>query len=77
MPIKSYLAYPAPGGREALQHALQQLPECRVIPAANRDVFIVITDTPHEEAEKEFLQKLYSLPALLSLTLISGFADPA
>ena len=50
MPIKSYLAYSVTGRRDALARALAALGGCEVIPASNRDVLVLVTDTPDDDA---------------------------
>jgi hypothetical protein len=47
-----------------------------VIPASNRDVLVLVTDTPHEEAEQALQASLRELPDLQALTLVSGLDDP-
>jgi hypothetical protein len=50
VPIKSYLAYSVTGRRDALARALAALGGCEVIPASNRDVLVLVTDTPDDDA---------------------------
>jgi hypothetical protein len=67
MPICSYLVHPMRGKKDALALALGALPGCEVIPAANYDVLVLVTDTPHEDAERA-LQK----PTWVELTVSAG-----
>jgi hypothetical protein len=76
VPIKSYLAYPVTGRRDALARALAALGGCEVIPASNRDVLVLVTDTPHEDAERALQATVGELPDSLGLTLVSGVDDP-
>ena len=76
MPIKSYLAYSVTGRRDALARALAPLGGCEVIPASNRDVLVLVTDTPDEDAERALQAALGELPDLQALTLVSGLDDP-
>jgi len=76
VPIKSYLAYSATGRRDALARVLAALGGCEVIPASNRDVLVLVTDTPHEEAERALQAALEALPDLQGLTLVAGLDDP-
>lgn len=75
MPIKSYLAYPATGRRDELAAALGRLRGCQVVPALNRDLLVLITDTPDEAAEAALEAALAALPGLHGLGLVAGLAD--
>ena len=75
MPIKSYLAYPQRGRRDELAAALGRLDSCQVVPALNRDVLVLVTDTPDEAAEAALETALATLPALQGLGLVAGHAD--
>jgi nitrate reductase NapAB chaperone NapD len=75
MPICSYLVHPMRGKKDALALALGALPGCEVIPAANYEVLVLVTDTPHEDAERALQTALDGLPDLQSLTLVAG-VDP-
>jgi hypothetical protein len=85
MPINSYLAYPVKGRRDALAETLRALAEtlralegCQVIPAVNRDLLVVVTDTPDEVAEEALQGALARLEFLEGLALVAGFGgtDP-
>jgi hypothetical protein len=75
MPIKSYLAYPVPGQRDALTAALRRLGgcdvSCEVLPAENRDLLVVVTDTPDEATEAVLQEALVRVPALEGLALVA------
>jgi hypothetical protein len=79
MPIKSYVAYPARGQREALTEALHRLGgcdvACEVFPAENRDLLVVVTDTPDEATEEALQAALARLPALEGLALVAGVGE--
>jgi hypothetical protein len=72
VPIHSYLAHPARGRKDALALALGALPGCEVMPAVNHEVLVLVTDTPHEDAERALQSALDGLPDLRSLTLVAG-----
>lgn len=78
MPINSYLAYPVKGRRDALAETLRALEGCQVIPAVNRDLLVVVTDTPDEVAEEALQGALARLELLEGLALVAGFGgtDP-
>ncbi len=76
MPIMSYLAYPMDGRRDELLEALRALPGCEVLPAENRDLVVLVTDTPDRAAEQALQERLQDLPSLQCLALVSGYAEP-
>jgi hypothetical protein len=76
VPIKSYLAYPARGRRDELAAVLRALPGCcRVIPAVNEDLLVVVTDTPDEATEEALQAALARVEGLESLALVAGLGD--
>ena len=75
MPVFSYLAYPAIGEKEKLIDDLNNLAYCNVTPAENRDVLILVTDTPDEQTEKTLQKKLSELPSLQSFNMTFGHVD--
>jgi hypothetical protein len=77
MPIKSYLAYPVSGRLDELAAALRRLPGCEVIPAVNRDLLVLVTDSPDEAAEAALGLELAEVPALQALALVAGLGDAA
>ncbi|MDN5202305.1 hypothetical protein QQ008_13045 [Fulvivirgaceae bacterium BMA10] len=76
MPIKSYIAFPAKGQRSVLSKELNKLPWCEAIPAENKDVLVLVTDTKDQKEEDLFQEKLNKIKSLDHLTLVSGFNDP-
>lgn len=77
MPIKSYLAYPARDRRDELADVLRALPGCQVIPAVNRDLLVVVTDTPDEAADQALQDALSRVEILQGLALVAGVGDRA
>lgn len=75
MPIFSYLAIPKPGAMQDLCADLAPLSNCEVIPADNKDVVVLVTDTPDEAAEADLQEQLNLIPSLQSLSLAFGCAD--
>jgi hypothetical protein len=75
VPIKSYLAQAVAGEREQLTRRLRALPGCLVLPAANRDVVVLVTDTLDDSAEEAMEIMLARVPGLQCLTLVAGLAD--
>ncbi len=76
MPVKSYLLYPMPERAAELESTLASWPECEVVRAENQDLFILITDTPDEAAEKQLEARLRSVEALQCMALVAAFRDP-
>lgn len=75
MPLKSYLAFPRPGQRDSLTASLSQIPHCQALPAANRDVVVLLTDTPDDPTEATVEESLRSLEHLQFLSLVAGAAE--
>lgn len=73
MPIKSYLAHPHEGKKEILIEALSKIEQCEVVPATNKDVLIVITDTQNKIEEEDLKEKLDAIDSLKLLAMVSGF----
>lgn len=76
MPIKSYLAHPHDGKKDELIKALSTLNECEVIPAENKDVLVVVTETETKIEEENLKQKLETISSLKLLAMVSGFNTP-
>ena len=75
MPVFSYLAYPEKGSKEKLLYALSALAYCDVMAAENKEILILVTDTPNEDAEKALQKKLKKLKSLASLNMTFGHTD--
>lgn len=73
MPVKSYLAYPQPGGIEALVSDLGELKGCEIHPSSNRDLVVVLTDTADAHEEELLRERLQQLSSLKYLALVAGF----
>ena len=76
MPIKSYLAHPHNGKKGTLIKAISQLSNCDVIPAENKDLLIVVTDTNDKIEDEQLKEKLEALDSLKLLAMVSGFDTP-
>ena len=75
MPVFSYLAYPNTGAKAQLLKDLTALKHCEAKPADNRDLLILITDTPDDDSEKALQKQLKSLDSLQSLGMTFGHTD--
>ena len=76
MPIKSYLAHPYDGQKEILVKELSALENCEVIPAENKDVLIVVTDTNSKQEEDKIKEQLETIASMKLLAMVSGFNTP-
>ncbi len=77
MPVFGYLAIPRHNALEELRTTLSAMEHCEVIPAENRDVLVLVTDTPDEKEEKRLQNRLKSLKSLQSLSMTFGHSDQA
>lgn len=75
MPVKSYLAVPQPGKRQELIKTLENIEGVACESATNKDVIVVVTDTPGEAEDKLLFQQLNELQNIQVLTLVSSFSD--
>lgn len=76
MPIKSYLAHPNEGQKQQLIENIRALSNCEVIPAENKDVLVVITDTESDSDETILKEHIEAFASLKLLALVSGFNTP-
>ncbi len=76
MPIKSYLAHPLDGRKKELIQALREIPQCDVIPAENREVLIVVTETENKQEEENLKIQMEAIASLKMLAMVSGFNTP-
>lgn len=75
MPVKSYLVHPAEGKKAQVLSALALENGCEIIPAENKDVIVLVTDTASKQEEKALEEKLTQLPYIHNMVLVAGFAD--
>ncbi len=76
MPVFSYLAYPVEGAKDALRRDLEALAYCEVVPSDNREVLVLVTDTPDEETEEDLKHNLSQINTLQSLGMTFGHVGP-
>ena len=75
MNINDYLAYPVQGAKEELFNDLLALDYCEAMQAENKEVLILVTDTPDEKTEKALQKQLKTLKSLQSLGMTFGHTD--
>jgi len=73
MPIKSYLAHPHYGKKMELFHTLSSIDQCEVIPAENKDLLILVTETNSSKEEDSLQGKLNAIDSIKLLAMVSGF----
>lgn len=76
MPIKSYLAHPHKNRKEELIDALSSINQCEIIPAENKDILVIVTETDSKEEEEILKNKLDTISSLKMLAMVSGFKTP-
>lgn len=76
MPIISYLAHPKEGKKDELLEALSTMDQCEVIPAENKNLLIVVTDTDTDDEQDDLKEKIEAVDSLKLLALVSGFNTP-
>lgn len=76
MPIKSYLAHPHEGKKEVLVDALSAIDNCEVVPAENRDLLIIVTDTQDNIEDQKLKETIEAIESLKLLAMVSGFDSP-
>ncbi|CAM1354713.1 hypothetical protein [Tenacibaculum insulae] len=76
MPIKSYLAHPFEGQKEELQKALSFIDGCEIIPAENKNVLVLVTETKDDAEDKSLKETIETIKSLKLLALVSGFNTP-
>lgn len=76
MPIKSYLAHPHEGKKKELIEALSAIGGCEVIPAQNKDLLVLVTDTETKLEEEIIKKQIETIKSLKLLAMVSGFDTP-
>ncbi len=75
MPIFSFLVYPEKGMKDQLIDDLSKMEYCEIKPSDNKDVLILLTDTPDEETQKNLIDIIKDLGCLQSLSMTFGHTD--
>lgn len=76
MPICSYLVITERGATETVSERLARLPGCDAVRAENRDVLILVTDTPGLEEESDLRRRVEAIDGIQALLLTFGEIDP-
>lgn len=76
MPIKSYLAHPHENRKDELVAELSRFENCVIIPAENKDVLVVVTETKDDTEDETLKEKIETIESLKLFALVSGFNSP-
>lgn len=76
MAICSYLVIPEEGRAGSLAERLASLPGCDVVPARNRDLLLLVTDTDGPDEDEALRSRLEGMEGLQALVLTFGEIDP-
>jgi len=75
MPVKSYILQPVKGTESQLIDAIGRLSGCELIPTERPDIYVLVTDTPRQDAEDELQMTLETMPGIGCLSLVSAYDD--
>ncbi len=76
MPVCSYLVAPDDGCRDDVALALGKISGCDVVPAENRELLLLVTDTADLAAEAELRASIESIPGVRGMVMAFGEIDP-
>lgn len=76
MPVCSYLVIPDPGRTRALADRLNDIAGCEAAPARNRDLLILVTETPGLEEENALRERIEAMDDIRALLFTFGEIDP-
>lgn len=77
MPICGYVVVPRPGELNATSQALSRIQGCEVVPAKNRDVLLLVTDTYSGDEDRELRRQLDAVPGIQAVLMTFGEIDSA
>ncbi|MDH3272347.1 MAG: chaperone NapD [Gemmatimonadota bacterium] len=76
MPICSYLVLTEPGATTAVADRLERMPRCDVVRAKNRDLLLLVTDTPGLREEETLRSRIEATEGIQALLLTFGEVVP-
>ena len=76
MAICSYLVLSNPGESPALAERLASLPGCDVVPAQNRDLLLLVTDSIEATEQAALREQVEQMEGVSSMVLTFGEIDP-
>src|SRR5688572_27462319 len=76
MIICSYLVVASPGAASSLARQLGALPGCEVVPAVNRDVLLLVTESQDAERDDALRSRIAALEEVSALVLTFGNLTP-
>ena len=76
MTIQSYLVYPEAGRGPTVAAALRALQGCsEVVPAENRDLLVLVTETGSGDEQKRLEASLEDLAGVACLAMVGGWTE--
>ncbi len=75
MPIFSYVVIPEKGAMDAMCTDLASLDYCEVIRSDNKNIAVLVTDTPDDASEKNLQKQLKNIKTLQSFSMTFGYND--
>ena len=72
MNVCSYLVHVQSGTAEAVAGTLNALPGCDATPSENRDLVILVTETPDRQTDRDLTDQIQSLTEIDCLALTFG-----
>ncbi len=76
MPICSYVVFPQQDKAQEVARRLGEIPNCEVVPAENRSLMILVTDTETAADEQVLQRQLNSIEDIECMALTFGEVDP-
>jgi nitrate reductase NapAB chaperone NapD len=75
MTIQSYLVYPQPGQLQQVLQTLHRIQGCQAVPAANRNVLVLVTETSDRAEQTALEHRMEQLPGVECLALVSAWSE--
>ncbi len=72
--IQSYVVHPAACRAAEVTAALTAIPGCEVLPAENRPVLVLVTETSDRAAQRQLERRLDAVENIAHIALVSGWA---
>jgi nitrate reductase NapAB chaperone NapD len=76
VPVCGYVVIPEDGSGRTLARKLAGFPGCDVARAENRELLLLVTDTPGAEEDRALRRRLEAMDGIRALVLAFGEIDP-
>ncbi|MGL1935281.1 MAG: chaperone NapD [Fibrobacterales bacterium] len=77
MPISSYVINTLPKKKDQVEVFLSKMDHIEVIPSDNKDVFVVVVDTPDIDADKMVERALKDIDGVIDVAFAYGSVEEA